>query len=153
MWACRAVQKHGLGVRDDHVESSDFSLSVFEGDVSAVHAAIHGHACGVQRGLSDGVVAVRELELQDVADCRDDRVGYEGVLRAAHDDGNDLVLAAVDVWVDGGSADGFVWERGDAGGEEEGEECGLHSERVLEWSCLWWNLWCRKRWEDRSAVM
>jgi hypothetical protein len=41
------------------------------------------------------VVAVAELELHNVADGCDDRIGHEGVLRAADDYWNDLVGAAV----------------------------------------------------------
>jgi hypothetical protein len=45
--------------------------------------------------LRDGVVAVGELELHDVADGGHDRVGDESVLGAADYHGDDLVLAAV----------------------------------------------------------
>ena len=79
MRARRTVQKHGLGTRDWHIERPDVGLSIFEGDVAAVHAPSHGCACGVSGGLRDGVVAVGELELQDVADGGDDGVGDEGV--------------------------------------------------------------------------
>ena len=47
--------------------------------MAAVHAAGHGCACRVGGGLRDGVVAVGELELQDVTDGGDDGVGDEGV--------------------------------------------------------------------------
>lgn len=68
--------------------------------------------------------------MQDVADGRNDGVGDEGVLGPADDDRDDLVLAAVDVCVDGGGAGGNVGERGDAGGEEGEEGRGLHVEDV-----------------------
>jgi hypothetical protein len=67
-----AVEEHGLGRGHGHVEGADISLAVLEGDASAVDTTIHGLACCVGGALSYGVVAVAELELDDVADCRGD---------------------------------------------------------------------------------
>lgn len=129
MRARRAVQKHGLRVGNHHVERADFGLVVLERNVAAVHAAGHGHACLVRGGLRDGVVAVAELELDHVANRGSERVGDEGVLGSADDDGNHLVLTAgeaVRAGADVGAGDG---EGG--GGQEGGEDEGLHG-------CLIW---------------
>lgn len=58
MWAGRTVQEHGLSARNGHIESPNFGLAIFKGDVAAVHASIHGSACGVSGGLSDSMVAI-----------------------------------------------------------------------------------------------
>jgi hypothetical protein len=65
-----------------------------------VDAAGHGRTGCVRGRLSDSVVAVGELELDDVADGGVDVVRDEGVLRAADDDGDYLV----------GAAEGVCWE-------------------------------------------
>jgi hypothetical protein len=62
--------------------------------VARVDAAGHGRTGCVGGRLRDSVVAVRELELDDVADGGMDAVRDEGVLRAADDDRDDLVGAA-----------------------------------------------------------
>jgi hypothetical protein len=92
MRACGTVQEHRLRAGDGHVECTDVGLAVLEWDVAGMNAAVHGGAGSVWSGLSDRVVAVAELELHDVTDCRNDGVGDEGVLRAADDDWDDLVL-------------------------------------------------------------
>jgi hypothetical protein len=92
MRASGAVQEHGLRAGDRHVECADVGLAILEWNVARVDAAVHGLAGSVGSGLSDGVVAVAELELDDVADCCDDGVGDEGVLGPADDDWNDLIL-------------------------------------------------------------
>jgi hypothetical protein len=97
MRACRTVEEHGLRGRDGHVEGSNIGLAVCERDVAGMNAAVHGRAGGVGRGLRDGVVAVAELELNDVADRGGHGVGDEGVLWAADNDGDDLGLALVGV--------------------------------------------------------
>jgi hypothetical protein len=97
MRACRTVEEHGLRGRDGHVEGSNIGLAVCKRDVAGMNATVHGRAGGVGRGLRDGVVAVAELELNDVADCGGHGVGDEGVLWAADDDGDDLGLALVGV--------------------------------------------------------
>lgn len=100
MRARRTIQIHGLRTRHWHVKRAYISLSVFEGDVAAVHAAIHGRARFVGSRLSDCVVAVGELELHNVADCRSDGVGDEGVLGPANDDGDDLAGATEGIALD-----------------------------------------------------
>jgi hypothetical protein len=92
MRARGAVQEHGLRGGDGHVERADVCLAILEGDVARVDAAVHGLAGSVGGGLSDGVVTVAELELDNIADCCDDRVGDEGELGSADDDWDDLVL-------------------------------------------------------------
>jgi hypothetical protein len=91
------VQKHGIGASDGHVEGSDICLAVLKGDVAAVDTAVHGSACRVGGRLRDGVVAVGELELDNVADCGGDGVGDESILGAADDYGYDL--AGATEWV------------------------------------------------------
>jgi hypothetical protein len=91
------VQKHGVGASDGHVEGSDICLAVFKGDVAAVDTAVHGSACRVGGRLRDSVVAVGELELDNVADCGGDGVGDESVLGAADNDWDDL--AGATEWV------------------------------------------------------
>jgi hypothetical protein len=59
-----------------------------------VYALVHGCACCVRRRLRDGVVAVAELELHNVAYGCGDAVWDEGVLRAADYDGDYLIGAA-----------------------------------------------------------
>jgi hypothetical protein len=88
-----AVKEHGLGRGYGHVEGADISLSVLEGNASAVDTAVHGLACCIGGALRDGVVAVAELELDDVADRGGDRVRDEYVLHATNDDGDDLTSA------------------------------------------------------------
>lgn len=95
MWARRTVQKHGISARDRHVERPDFCLAVLEWDVPAVDAGFHRRACLIGGRLGYSVVAVAELELHDVADGGNNRIGDEGVLWAADDDGDNLVGAAV----------------------------------------------------------
>jgi hypothetical protein len=92
MRACGTVQEHRLRAGDGHVECAHVGLAVLEWDVAGMDAAVHGRAGSVRSGLSDGVVAVAELELHNVTDSRDDRVGDERVLRAADDDWDDLIL-------------------------------------------------------------
>jgi hypothetical protein len=93
MRAGRAVQEHGLRAGHWHVEGSDVGLPILKGDVATVNATVHGRACSVRRRLRDGVVAIGELELHNVTNGGDDGVGDKGVLRAADDDGDDLILA------------------------------------------------------------
>jgi len=88
------VQEHGVRARNGHVESSDICLAVLEGDVTAVDTAFHGSACCVGGRLRDSVVAVGELELDNVADCCGDGVGDEGVLGSTDDYGDNLAGAA-----------------------------------------------------------
>lgn len=88
------VQEHGVRARNGHVESSDICLAVLEGDVTAVNTAFHRSACCVGGRLRDGVVAVGELELDNVADCCGDGVGDESILGTADDYGDDLAGAA-----------------------------------------------------------
>jgi hypothetical protein len=95
MRACCAVKEHGLRAGNGHVECADIGLSVLKWDVAAVNTGVHGFTCCVGSGLGDGVVAVAELELHNVADCGYNRVGDESVLRAADDYRDDLVLTTV----------------------------------------------------------
>lgn len=99
MWARRTVQIHWLCARNWHVKCADLCLAVLERDVSAVHTAVHGRTGFVSRRLCDGVVAVRELELYNVADGSSDGVRDEGVLGTADDDRDDLT----------GTAEGVTW--------------------------------------------
>lgn len=98
MRTCGAVQEHGISARDRHVERANLCLPILEGNVPAVHAGIHGRACGIGSGLGDGVVAIAKLELHNVTHCGDNRVWDESVLRATNNYGDDLVGAAV--WAD-----------------------------------------------------
>lgn len=93
----RAVQEHRVSACHRHVEGADLGLPVLEGDVAAVHAGVHGRACLVYGRLRDGVVAVAELELHNVAYCGDDGVWHESVLGPANDDGDDLAGTAVGI--------------------------------------------------------
>jgi hypothetical protein len=93
MRARRTVKEHGLRARDGHIEGADVSLAVLEWNVAAVDAAVHGFAGCVNGGLRDSVVAIGELELDYVADGGNNGVGDKGVLRAADDYGDDLILA------------------------------------------------------------
>jgi hypothetical protein len=90
----RTVQIHWLRARDGHVEGSNIGLSVLERDVARVYAFVHGSAGCVRRGLSDGVVAVGELELHDVAYGCGDGIRDEGVLGTTDYDWDYLVGAA-----------------------------------------------------------
>lgn len=97
-----------------------------------MHAASHGRAGGVGSRLRDGVVSVGELKLYYVAYCGIKGAGDEGVLGAANDDGDDLVLAAVRLGFDDGACskklcEGRVGEsRGDAAEEQDAGEEGFH---------------------------
>ena len=93
------VQKHGLCAGGGPVEGPDVRLAVLERNVSAVHAAVHGRTCLVGGGLGDGVVAVGELELHDVAYSGSDGVWDEGVLGSTDDHGDDLA----------GATEGITW--------------------------------------------
>lgn len=93
MRPCCTKDKHGLRVRHHEVECPNVSLAVFEWDVAAVHATFKGRAWGVESRLRGGMVAGTELELDDVADRSDERVGGECVLGTAYDDRVELVLA------------------------------------------------------------
>lgn len=64
----RAENEHRFRIRNNHVERADVRLPVLEGNVSRVDAAVKGRARVVSRALRGGVVAVAELELDDVAD-------------------------------------------------------------------------------------
>lgn len=94
MRSSSTVQEHGVSTSDGHVEGSDICLAVFEGDVTAVDTPIHGSACCIGGRLRDGVVAVGELELDNVADCCGNGVGDESILGTADDYGDDLAGAA-----------------------------------------------------------
>jgi hypothetical protein len=89
----RTVEKHGLGACNRHVEGSNLGLSVLKGDVTAMHAALHGRTCCSSRRLGDCVVAIGELELHNVAYGSSDGVWHKRVLRSANDDGYDLAGA------------------------------------------------------------
>lgn len=140
-----AVKEHGLGRGHGHVEGADISLSVHEGDASAVDTTLHGLACCVGGTLRDSVVAVAELELDNVADRSGDGVGDENVLDATDDNRDDLSSATnmpdsgcIGISL-GGSKDrrertivgGQLVdraERGQSSGsrDEQGEDVGLH---------------------------
>lgn len=105
-----AVQEHGIGACDGHVERADISLAVLERDMTAVHTRSHGRAGLIDSRLCDCVIAVAELELDDVTDCGDDGVGDESILGTTDDHRDDLVLAA-NMWLEcrngrSGSRDG-----------------------------------------------
>jgi hypothetical protein len=123
MRARGTVQEHGLRASHWHIERANISLAVLEGNVAGVHAAIHRFARAVGSRLRNSVVAIGELELDDVADSRVDGVGDEGVLWATDDDGDDLVLATVGTGFDGWPSGGeFVVVVGGGGlGKGEGE--------------------------------
>jgi hypothetical protein len=93
MRPCRAVQEHRLCARNWHVERSHFRLAIFKWDVSTVHASAHGCACRIGSRLGYSVVAIAELELNDIANSGNDGVGDESVLWATDYDWDDLVLA------------------------------------------------------------
>jgi hypothetical protein len=95
MRACSAVKEHGLRAGDWHVERAHIGLSIFKGNVAAVDTSVHGFTCCVGGGLRDGVVAVAELELHNVAHGGHNGVGHKRVLRATDDYRDDLVLATV----------------------------------------------------------
>jgi hypothetical protein len=95
MRACGAVKEHGFSAGNRHVESANIGLSILKGDVATVYAGIHRLACCISSGLGDGMVAIAELELNNVADCGHNGIGDESVLRSANDYRDDLVLAAM----------------------------------------------------------
>jgi hypothetical protein len=89
----RTKDEHGLRARNRHIECAHIRLPVLERDVAAVHAARERGARRFERALRGGVVAVAELELHHVANGGRHRIGREGILGAANDDGDELVLA------------------------------------------------------------
>jgi len=126
MRARRTVQEHWVRGRHDNIERAHVRLAIFKRDMARVHAALHRLAGSIRSGLRDGVVPVGELELQHVADSRVDGVGNEGILLAADDHGDDLVLAAQRTGVysrdgPGGQSDGNGAVEEQGGGDE-----GLH---------------------------
>lgn len=114
-----AVEEHGLGACDGHVEGAHFRLAVLERNMSTVHTGVHGRTGLVNGRLRDGVVSVAELELHDVAYSCDYRVRDEDILGATNDYRNDLVLTAVHVRPELGESGGRSRE-----GEENAD--GLH---------------------------
>lgn len=86
-----AVQVHGLGARDGHVEGADHAAgAAVKGDEAAVDALARGEGLARRGGvaLRDGVVAGGELELDDVTRLRRHRVGREGEGVAADEHGD-----------------------------------------------------------------
>lgn len=88
------VEEHGLLRHHRHVEGSHGCLAILEGNVAAVEGAgnslLEGLASlGLVR-LRDGVIAVAELELDNIAHGSLDRVGHESDLLASHNNRDDL---------------------------------------------------------------
>lgn len=79
-----AEHEDGVGAGDDDAEGSDVGLAIFERDVAAVDASVQGSAGCVRSALCCSVVAIAELELDDVTNCGRDRVRIEGILRATN---------------------------------------------------------------------
>ena len=66
-----AIYEHGLGTQYRHVESSNICLTVYKWYVATAHSAFKGGARRFGCALSCGMVAVTELELNDISDCGD----------------------------------------------------------------------------------
>jgi hypothetical protein len=93
MWTRSTEDEHGLSARHRHVESPDVRLAVFKRNVSTVYAARQRTARCFQSTLCGGVVAVAELELDDIAHSSDHGIRIESVLGSADYHRNELVLS------------------------------------------------------------
>jgi hypothetical protein len=89
------VQVDRLSVGKRNIESPDCLLPGFEGNVPAVDytrlRSLEGLAGRVLCTLSNRVVSRAELELNHVASCCSDHIGYESILGTAHNDRDDSV--------------------------------------------------------------
>jgi hypothetical protein len=95
MWSSRAVQEHRVSVDNRHGEGSYCGLPINKWDMARVdgccNRGLKRLAGGVLVGLGHRVVAVTELELNDVTHSCCHYVGHKRILWAADDNGNDLV--------------------------------------------------------------
>lgn len=97
------VQVDRLSVGKRNIECPDGGLTSFKGNVPAVDytrlCRLEGLAGRVLSTLRDCVVSRTELELNHVANCCSDHVGYESVLGTANNDRDDSVGSAHQRWV------------------------------------------------------
>lgn len=93
MWSGCAIDEHRSDTRNWHVESTNICLPVLKGYVSTVYTTCEGRTRRFRCALGSGMIAIAELELDDISQGGDNGIWSESVLRATDNDWNQLICA------------------------------------------------------------